>query len=140
MRDQERVRFDELLDEVVSSLPASIVELLQEKPVVVEDHPSESLLMELGLPSEARDELCGLHSGPMLTEQSIESDASHLQVIHLFREGIVEAAGGWTSWLDAGGSLDEEDAVRQEIRITLLHEIGHHFGLDEEDLERLGFA
>jgi predicted Zn-dependent protease with MMP-like domain len=33
-----------------------------------------------------------------------------------------------------------EDRVREEIRITVLHEIGHHFGLDEDDLDRLGYA
>jgi len=44
--------------------------------------------------------------------------------------GILELAGGW----EAG-----EDVVREEIRITLLHEIGHHFGLDEDDLAGLGY-
>jgi predicted Zn-dependent protease with MMP-like domain len=48
----------------------------------------------------------------------------------LFRVGILEQAGGW----EAG-----EDAIVEEIRITLLHEIGHQFGLDEEDLRRLGY-
>jgi predicted Zn-dependent protease with MMP-like domain len=36
-----------------------------------------------------------------------------------------------------GGGVD---LIREEIRITLLHELGHHFGLDEDDLEGLGFA
>ena len=52
--------------------------------------------------------------------------------IMLFRVGIVAEAGGW----------DQPDAlerIREEIRITLLHEIGHQFGLDEDDLARLGY-
>ena len=40
----------------------------------------------------------------------------------------------------AGGVQGGQAAVRSEIRITLLHEIGHHFGLDEEQLEQLGFG
>jgi predicted Zn-dependent protease with MMP-like domain len=38
------------------------------------------------------------------------------------------------------GTIGGEDAVREEILVTLLHEMGHHFGLDEDDLERLGYA
>jgi hypothetical protein len=57
---------------------------------------------------------------------------------------VVACAGGWTAWEEteedgtviAGGG---ERIVREEIRITLLHEVGHHFGLDEDDLEALGF-
>lgn len=39
----------------------------------------------------------------------------------------------------AGGWERGEEAVREEIRVTLLHEIGHHFGLDEDDLADLGY-
>ena len=53
--------------------------------------------------------------------------------IHLFRDGILDLVGGWDV-PDARQSLEEE------IRITLLHEIGHQFGLDEDDLDRLGYA
>ena len=140
MRDQERVRFDELLDEIVASLPDAITAMLQEKPVLVEDRPSVTLLGDLGLPREAQEELCGLHSGPMLTERTTEGDSGDIQVIHLFREGIITAAGGWIPCKDPAQTFGGEAAVEKEIRITLLHEIGHHFGLDEEDLEELGFA
>ena len=131
MSPQQRDTFDGLLDAVVSELPASITALLEEKPVVVEDHPSAQLLAELGLPPEAREELCGLHSGPMETEITTDGGPVDIRVIHLFREGIIAAAGGW---------LDGPEAVQEEIRITLLHEIGHHFGLNEEDLQELGYG
>ncbi|MCP4013188.1 MAG: hypothetical protein GY728_08775, partial [Phycisphaeraceae bacterium] len=54
-------------------------------------------------------------------------------------------SGGWSPWRepDEDGLMIEGggvDLIRAEIRITLLHEVGHHFGLDEDDLERLGFA
>jgi predicted Zn-dependent protease with MMP-like domain len=50
-------------------------------------------------------------------------------------------AGGWEEGVDEDGTpYGGEARVREEIRITVLHEIGHHFGLGEDDLERLGYA
>ena len=70
--------------------------------------------------------LCGLHSGTPLTERSLDQLDELPETIHLYREGILAHADGW-------------DRVREEIRITVLHEIGHHFGLDEDDLAELGY-
>ena len=140
MNDQDRARFDGLVDEVVEALPAPIMDLLAEKPVLVEDEPDPAILEEMGIPLECAGEICGLHSGPMLTERSIEADSGDIQIIHLFRVGIIEVAGGWSATASDEGSMGGPAEVRRQIRITLLHEIGHHFGLDEDDLERLGYA
>jgi len=130
LRRRDRERFDALLEKVLGELPPSIRDLLEETPLVVEDAPDEALLREVGLDPEC-DDLCGLHSGVPLTERSVEAVDSGPELIHLFRSGIIDHAGGW----ECG-----DDAVRREIRITLLHEIGHHFGLDEEDLQELGYG
>ena len=61
-------------------------------------------------------------------------------MITLFRRGIVDLAGGWEARTEEGCAVGGEVAIREEIRITLLHEIGHHFGLDEDELDRLGYA
>lgn len=141
MNAEERDRFDALLDQVIDALPDALHELLQEKPLVVEDHPSAELLAELGIPPECRNEICGLHSGPMMNERSNEGiGPEDIAVIHLFREGVVEIAGGWSPWEEAGETLGGEAEIVAQIRITVLHEIGHHFGMDEDDLERLGYA
>lgn len=150
MRRAERTRFDEILDEVVSSLPEAVLELFEEKPLVVEDRPAPGILRELGIPPEAADEICGLHSGPMGERRAVDvnpdsSPAGEIGVIHVFREGIVACAGGWEPWADvdedgAAISGGGEEVIRDEIRITILHEVGHHFGLDEDDLERLGYG
>lgn len=140
MNDQDRARFDGLVDEVVEALPSPIIDLLAEKPVLVEDEPDPAILEEMGIPLECAGEICGLHSGPMLTERSIEADSGEIQMIHLFRVGIIEVAGGWSATASDEGSIGGPAEVRRQIRITLLHEIGHHFGLDEDDLERLGYA
>ena len=129
MKRRARERFDALLEEVLEALPPRLHELIDRAPLVVEDAPDPELLKEMGLDPDT-ESLCGLHTGVPLTERSVELDHDPLEIIHLFREGIIEEAGGW----EAG-----EDAVTEEIRITLLHEIGHHYGLEEEDLEALGY-
>jgi predicted Zn-dependent protease with MMP-like domain len=130
MHPEEREHFDALLEQVLAELPPRLHELIDEAPVIVDDRATQALLEELDM-NETEDLLCGLHSGTPLTERSVSHGHDLPETIHLFREGIIETAGGWK----AG-----EAAVMHEIRVTLLHEIGHHFGLDEEDLEKLGYA
>ncbi len=138
MTGAERRRFDALLERVLDALPPRLHELLEESPLIVEDRPSRKLMEELDIDEE--DELlCGLHSGTPLTERSVEhSDMP--ETIHIFREGILEQAGGWTPRRDEEGKwIGGVDALAREIRITVLHEMGHHFGLDEDDLAELGY-
>lgn len=135
MKQEEQTRFDALVEDAIESLPAKYRAVLDELPVVVLDEPTDEMLKDLGVEpgeeEEARDELCGLHTGIALTERSVEGTELPT-VIHLFRRGIVSLAGGW----EQEGADDE---VYEEVRITLLHEIGHHFGLEEGDLEGLGY-
>jgi predicted Zn-dependent protease with MMP-like domain len=139
IRREERDRFDRLLEKVIEELPPAIRARLEEAPVYVDDGPSPEVMREFGVEDPA--ELCGLHSGIPLTERSVADPGGHIETISLYRIGIVEAAGGWHRWKDEEGrTWGGIDRVREEIRITLLHEIGHHFGLDEEDLDRLGYA
>ncbi|RLS91591.1 MAG: metallopeptidase family protein [Planctomycetota bacterium] len=139
MRRRERERFDALFDEVLALMPASIHTLIEECPLVLEDAPSAQLLAELGL-SEDDEILCGLHTGIPLTERSVDR-AELGNIVHIFREGVLDMAGGWDEGIDEDGTpYGGEARVREEIRITILHELGHHFGLDEDDLERLGYA
>ena len=135
MTDAERERFDRLVEDAIEALPRRVRELLDEVPVVVLDQPDDTMLRDLGVGAgdeEALDEICGLHTGTALTERSVAHSHDLPTVVHLFRRGIVSLAGGWES-----PSPDED--VYEEIRTTLLHEIGHHFGLDEDDLADLGY-
>ncbi|MFG0274750.1 MAG: metallopeptidase family protein [Phycisphaerales bacterium] len=131
MNRRERDRFDALLEEVLDSLPPAVHDLLDEAPLIVEDHPSAAMMRELGVDSP--EDLCGLHTGIAMTEQSVEHSGVLPTQIHIFREGIIALAGGWRG-------ADADDRIAEEIRITVLHEVGHHFGLEEDDLDRLGFA
>ncbi len=130
LSEHERERFDALLEEILETLPDELLARFEEIPLIVEDFPDPKLLLEMGLPAD--EPLLGLHSGHMMTERSVEDPVRLPEEIHLYRRGIIQEAGGWEQ---EGG----EDFVYEQVYITLLHELGHHFGLDEDDLERLGY-
>ncbi|MBL8758037.1 MAG: metallopeptidase family protein [Phycisphaerae bacterium] len=148
MTPELQARFDALLQDAIAALPPRFRHALEEIPVIVIDRPDAKMLDDLRregtIPpngpnpgDQADDEdLMGLHSGIAITERTLSAGGGGLELpptIHIFREGIVGHAGGW----------DQEyadDEIYEEIRITLLHELGHHFGLDEDELDELGYA
>jgi len=149
MENAERERFDALMEEAMESLPPRLKKLVGEVPVIVDDRPEgallKSLLVEFGIDERDTAEvedfaatLCGLHSGIPATEKSVESPSTIPEDIHIFRAGIIDLAGGWDPQEDETDE-DVDAAVYEEIMITLLHEIGHHFGLDEDQLAELGY-
>ncbi len=139
--NDERDAFDELFRHVMASLPPEIHQLLESVPLAVEDHPSLAVYEEMGLDPDD-DDVCGLHTGVPITERCIEASGVVEDTLLIFRRGIIDQAGGFEPWRDevSGRSVGGPEAVREEIRITVLHEIGHHFGLGEDDLERLGYG
>jgi predicted Zn-dependent protease with MMP-like domain len=148
LSDEQRMRFDELVEEVIASFPEELAKLVEQIPIIVEDYPSAEMLAEClnedgSVPG--RDEICGMHSGVANTEQSVEDSGMPPSDIYLFREGIIASAGGWEEnleWTEEnsdGCGPGGEDEIYEQILVTLLHEIGHQYGLDEDDLARLGF-
>ena len=112
-------------------MPPAIHELIDKVPLHVEDHPSARVMARTGV--HDRRQLCGLYTGIPLTKRSVEHSGQLPDVVTIYREGILSAAA------DAHGRL-RTDHLRREIRITLLHELGHHHGLEEEDLRELGYG
>lgn len=131
MNAKLRERFDRLLESVLAELPPSIHALLEETPLVVEDYPSDDIMDEMGL--EYIDELCGLYTGIPLSEPESRSHRSLPDRVMLFREGVLSAAA------DSSGHIATPE-LRRQMKITVLHEIGHHHGLSEDDLRKLGYA
>jgi predicted Zn-dependent protease with MMP-like domain len=119
------------LEEVLTQLPPPIQQLLEQVPLRVEDYPSRKTMRELGV--RRRDELCGLFTGVPITEQLPSQPAELPPFITLFREGILSATK------EVHGRLSPTN-LRQQIRLTLLHELAHYHGLDEEELEQLGYS
>jgi predicted Zn-dependent protease with MMP-like domain len=128
---RDRQHFDEQVDKVLAELPPQVHNLLERVPLHVEDHPSEEVMLDRGV--EYLDDLCGLYTGIPLTQRSIEQSGTLPDVVTIYREGISSAAA------DRHGRIDN-DRLREEIRITILHELGHHHGLTEDDLRKLGYG
>jgi predicted Zn-dependent protease with MMP-like domain len=123
--------FDQSLEKVLEELPQPLKDLLAEVPVIAEDEPAGKVRDEVGLDDE--DDLLGLHTGVPLTERSVEHSGTMPESIMVYRRGILDAV------TDRHGRIDRQ-ALHEQVRVTLLHEIGHHFGLTEQDLRRLGYG
>jgi len=114
----------------VEELPPRVHQLLDEVPMYIEDYPSRKMMRDLGV--RYRAGLCGLYTGIPLTKRHVEQSGVLSDVIYIFREGVLSLAS------DRSGKIDEGE-LREQIRITVLHELGHHHGLTEEELEELGY-
>src|SRR3990170_4219991 len=100
-------------------MPPLVHELLEKIPLHVEDYPSRDVMEEKDIADP--EELCGLFTGVAITEKSIEHSGTLPDVVTIYRLGIMEAAR------DAFGRLSAE-SLREEIRVTLLHELAHFHG------------
>lgn len=130
IRPEDRKRFDEILEQVLAELPDAVHKILDEVPLIVEDHPSPDVMKEMDL--AALDELCGLHDGIPLTEPEYRRWRTQPEGILIFRAGIMSMAR------NKDRKINRRE-LRRQIRITVLHEVGHHYGLSEEDLKELGY-
>jgi predicted Zn-dependent protease with MMP-like domain len=126
-----RRRFDEQLEWVLARLPPIIHELIERVPLHVEDYPSEEVLDQLHI--EYLDDLCGLYTGIPIGQKSVTHSGTLPDVVTIYREGILSAAA------DRQGRITTK-RLREEIRITILHELAHHHGLTEADLRKLGYG
>jgi predicted Zn-dependent protease with MMP-like domain len=130
MNTELRQFFDDQLELVLAELPQQVKELIDEVPLVVEDYPSPEVMRQTGV--RQRGDLCGLYTGIPLIHRSIEQWGVPSDVIHIFRQGILGQAR-------RRGQIDSAE-LRKQIRMTILHEYGHHHGLTERDLRELGYG
>ena len=115
-----RDEFEKVVARSLDTIPAGLAELLDNVVVLVEDDPSEEDLADLGLDPET-ETLLGQYVGTPLTEQGAGAGGRPPDCIVIYRLPLLEACA------------DRTELIR-EIRDTVVHEIGHHFGLDEDDL------
>lgn len=119
-----RIDFQEILRQALSDLPERFRQALENVAVVVEEWPPDWLLDELGvLPEET---LYGFYHGVPLPERSVSLSGNLPDKISIYRGPLQE-------------DFPRPAELRRQIRVTLLHEIGHYFGMNEEELERLGY-
>ncbi len=131
MNPRTRRRFDEQLEWVLQRLPPLVHQLIERVPLHVEDYPSDEMMDRLGV--EYIDDLCGLYTGIPIGDKSVSHSGTLPDVVTIFREGILSAAA------DSQGRI-RTDRLREQIRITILHELGHHHGLTESELRKLGYG
>ncbi|MDR7419056.1 MAG: metallopeptidase family protein [Armatimonadota bacterium] len=119
-----RVQFERLVAEALREIPPDLAAALDNIEVVVDDRPTPEQLASVDL--EPDDELFGLYEGTPLPERSPMQPYSLPDVITIF-QGPLE---------DACQSADE---IREEIRRTVIHELAHYFGIDEDRLAEMGY-
>ena len=112
-------------------MPQMVRDLLEKVALIVEDYPSIRIMKEMDL--EYRDDLCGLYTGIPLGEKHLESPPHLSDAVTIYREGIVAATA------DEYGRVTNA-GLRKQIRITVLHELAHHHGMTEEELDKLGYG
>lgn len=112
--------FESLVRQAVNGLPDQYRRLLKNVTVVVEVEPSREVLDELELDSE--DDLLGLYSGRSIDKESFFDPGGHLPArISIYRGPILRLCR-------------TAEEVVQEVRDTVVHEIGHHVGLDDDEM------
>ena len=110
--------FAALAERAIDRLPPEFAELLENIAVVVEDEPDPELKREMGM--EQEEELLGLYLGVPMGERETGYSALPDQVV-LYRGPLVRI------------SRNRRELIR-EVRDTLVHELGHYFGLSDEEM------
>jgi predicted Zn-dependent protease with MMP-like domain len=115
--DMEPERFDALVDRALDGIPDELATLVRNVVVLVEDEP----------PDGEPDDLLGLYDGIALTERDSTMGGQLPDRIFVFRGPLLDMC-------------ESEDELVEEVRITVVHEIAHHFGIDDHRLHDLGYA
>lgn len=110
-----RRRFEELVGEALDTIPPEFVRAMDNVVVLVDGRNADD------------PALLGLYEGVALTERTSDYGGVLPDRITVYREAILDICD------------DEEDVV-EEVAVTVVHEVAHHFGIDEETLHRLGWG
>jgi len=113
-----RAAFERLVAQALDGLPPSFAERLRNIAVMVEARPSREIAAELG------GDILGLYQGASEFEQSPMAAYELPEIIVIYQQNI-----------EAICRTDAE--IIEEVRKTVIHEIGHHFGLSDEDMEAI---
>lgn len=117
--------FEALVREALDELPDYVQQRLENVAVLVEERASPERLRSLG--HATGYDLLGLYEGINRLDRASGYHLATPDRITLF----------WKPILEEVGSADPA-AIRREVRKTIIHEVAHHFGIDDAELERLG--
>ncbi len=119
-----RAEFDAAVEEALAEIPPGFEQYMRDIVVDVEDMPSPRDCKAVGVRDPRH--LLGLYHGVPLTERSVHHHARMPDRISIYQHNIERISR-------------TRKQLLSQIRKTVLHEIGHHFGLNEDDLYRLGY-
>lgn len=110
------------MEEALESLPEDFAHRLDNVTVIVEDQPTREQLDEVGL--DDHHELLGLYEGIPLTDRPGVYAGVLPDRISIFRIPIERVCGS------------DEEAIKKQVSETVMHELGHYFGMDEDQLRK----
>ena len=113
MVEVEPARFEQMVGEAIDGLPAELGHAMRNVAVTIDDDAAPSPLL-------------GLYRGVPLTERTSSYGGTLPDQITIYRQAICAIC-------------DSPEQVVQEVRRTVVHEIGHHFGIDDDRLHELGW-
>jgi predicted Zn-dependent protease with MMP-like domain len=114
-------RFEEIVADALDEIPDELAEAMDNVAVIVEDRPSAEQRAEHG------DDLLGLYEGIALTDRGYFDGLTLPDRITLFRLALCEIA-------------EDEDDLVEQVLVTVVHEVAHHFGIDDDRLDELGWS
>ncbi len=112
-----------IADQALKRLPRRFRDLCKDVVIRIEDFPTDDVLDALGAESEF--DLLGLYHGVDLSRQSVMDPAAMPEMVFLYRRPILDY---WA---------EHEETLGHIVTHVLVHEIGHHFGLSDDDMERI---
>lgn len=115
MLEVSRYRFGELVDDALDTLPDALIALL------------DNVVVQVAERDEDEPHLLGVYRGVALTERGHEYTFAAPDTILIFRRAVLDVCR-------------DEAEVAREVAITVVHEIGHHFGISERRLHELGWG
>lgn len=121
----DRRRFHRLVEEALDTLPADVRVWMENVAVIVEDEPREDHFGCAGL-DPLRDTMFGLYDGSPLSDRAHDFGMALPDRITLFYRPLVE-------------QFRSPAEIREQIRRTVVHEVAHFLGLDDDEIERLGY-
>ena len=117
--------FSRLVSEAIATIPPQFASRMENLSVEVHPRPTRQLAGNADVRNWRN--LLGLYHGVPLTEKSVDAGVDWPERIYIFQHNIESIC-------------DTEDQIVEQVRTTILHEVGHHFGMDEDDLDELGFG
>jgi predicted Zn-dependent protease with MMP-like domain len=116
-------RLERIAQAAIESIPDELRQHIRDVVIRIDDFPGDAVMAEMNLSSPY--DLLGLYQGISLDRKSVSDPMPDVDMIFLYREPIMVYAE------------QTGEALERVVRHVLIHEIGHHFGLSDDDMRRI---